>query len=471
MPSSDKPFCLLLFCLISLATFSCKDDEHDLSANQHLLITHVEEGYTKSRMGEQDIAFDSWIFLSDQEGNMIGEPKQIKDNSILEWDRPEGFNAGSFYLNRFEYKKIQGSSSIYHLYNVYTFANFTLDEIYLLNAQEPAPPAPAGNVSVTVNNDFDGSKKYTYRLDFPSSSDALVSPENSISLSTTMQHSKEHGLLSFEHTNPKDLLKGREKYYFWQEFEAGEEQQVHTRDFTAMSSQQISIDFPIVQGDPYQQGQIFTWGHSEGRSTSIQTDQLWFSPSQSSLTAFYADELFPEVSSLYFFLQSHTTVIGLQTGKAVHLSKPEFSAKVIDDDIRNIKIRAKGNFDYLSASWDYVDNFAEEPSEFSRFLFTDNQESAHYVLPYIPQTLVDQYEILSMPIFYTRNIDATDYDAAHSYEDILKAWYSNKEQRPELFDFVSISSEINNEGGRLKGAEDSGGEKKLNPKSFLKPEL
>lgn len=236
-----------------------------------------------------------------------------------------------------------------------------------------------------------------------------------------------------------------------------------------MSGQHISIDFPYIEGAPHQQGQLITWGHPAHGNARIQTDEIWFSPTQSSLTAFYADELFQEVSSLFFFFQSHKTIIGLKSGKFTDIAQPAFSARIIEKDIHNIQISAQGNFDYLTAEWQYVDNSGEESSNYFRHLYASNEENGTHVLPEIPPVLVDQYAILKMPVYYTRNLDVTDYAAADSYQDMLKSWFNDWQTRPYFVDFTTISYKNNNEGGRLKGSAETFEKEKFDPESYLKP--
>ena len=422
----------------------------EVNINNTLLKAFIDEGYIAARNNKNQ-EYEEWIFLSDKEGKTLGAAKQITNEPMISWERPNDFYSDTIYLNKV-YKRIytpdyEGALPS-NYYSLNTYPNLSLDEIQIKGY--PGIDS-VGSVGITVNNNFDGSKSYEYKTVVPGFSTSMDVNYNSISYNVSMNKSQAKGLTTYG--IPRHITNGdysREKFFRVDELAAGNNYSFHVDGFNPMTAQKMDLPgnflyiyFGVMgyfSGDsetPYSLDDYFLWNGNYDAPAEID--------------AFYADNVFSDVrtylggsvgnKSFYIYRNSKLPQI---------LTIPDLSLNISDYSTKNIEVSTKGNVDAGGISWIYTNQTETEFTTATKFIYLLN-EPANYKLPEVPAEILSKFPVLGntteFKYDYTYLIDNL---ALSSYEEMLQFWFTDKLQGKNLSESTSLYISPETEGGRIQ---------------------
>ena len=267
------------------ATGNTGESVKEVTVKNTLLIVNVEDGYLQTEEHQEE---DFWLYLSDKNGNIVGEPKQIKNGESLKWIRPANFNSDTIYLNRFAYYAYSNPASKASRYlNLYTYTNFSLDEVNYLSTANAPSPALLGEATVTITNDFDGSESYGYETNLGTSQMGSVTPLSSTQHRVKVHEGQTKGFTSYETPHSWELS-ARERHFIYHDIKAGQDHPFHTNDFQPMRKKSVSIPFEYDVVKSYSEA----YKDVIGDDSFHMLDLLFLFNSESDfLNIFYADWL------------------------------------------------------------------------------------------------------------------------------------------------------------------------------------
>lgn len=113
----------------------------DVRVSNIFVTVEAMSGYLTSRTS------DIWCYISDSEGNIIGEPAELKDGQVLKTLRPEGFTGDKYNFNLLE--MLEYPTGVRECY-VETYAGLTPGK-YFGYGYTPQDEAPIDEFQVTIN--------------------------------------------------------------------------------------------------------------------------------------------------------------------------------------------------------------------------------------------------------------------------------------------------------------------------------
>ena len=392
---------------------------------------------------------DSWLYLTDENGKVIGEAKQMADGKALVWKRTAEFPSGTIYLNRLEYdNSVDEDSYERKTYTLYSYPDFHLKEA-LFKISDVYIRNPAGSVDITIHNGFNGSATYEYGTAFHRSAKTYNSSANMVNYKADLAKERESGFTTYGST---DFTKeNRVKFFRWDELVAGESYSFNVNDFEPMDARQVS--FP---GELNQLSMISTGFLQEDRTEGIDLDHIYFFngiPANSATTLFYADKIFPFVRTFISGASDNKRFLSIMNSKAPeNLVMPAFSMDVTKYSAENFEVSPNGEFDAGYASFGYRSHNESESVFVRKIIYTGNS-ARRYAIPEIPGDLLQIYPQFDNSHEFKLNAsNAWEYSALNSYIDFIEVTYSGSYNGPANDEFISLSVYPQNEGGRIQKA-------------------
>lgn len=388
---------------------------------------------------------EEWIFLSDNQGNIVGEPQQVINGISMEWQRPPDFNSDTIYLNLLRHFKWESLTRPETTISLITYPNFPLDDIKLKHLENSHP---LDKVEITIENDFDKTKSYSYFSSIPGHFIHKMNWSNPITFSLGLREKKQKVLSQFEYdlylNFDNEYKSQRKRYYRWDELEIGNAYYFHVNEYTAMEGNEFFVPFN------YKNMQVKTTGYlnKEDQFGYLIDDLLLFENEISTPKIFYVDGF----SDLYTTISGSSKNKSFQTyfqGKAPEtFDLPEFYASVNKDDQKNIQATTRGNFDGGSACWSHVIDNESEYYYINREVYFSTQPDVIAKLPDIPESLLELYPELSHQLEYEYAY-MIDFKNLDSYQDLMKLWFTEAFTGAEYREYSSLKVHAENTGGRM----------------------
>ena len=420
----------------------------EVTIKNTLLIVNNESGVPQLTEGEER---DSWIFLSDKNGNVVGEAKALIPGTTLRWERPLDFYSDTIYLNHLifnSYDSWYSSTSKKRVknYSLYTYTNFGLEEI---NNKIYNRLNSFDEIKVTVENDFDGSREYLYGTAFFRTRNFSSTKSGTVTYSVGMYEESQKAFNTYQFD---DFINGtREKYYRLDDFQAGNSYKLHTSQYTAME-EQSTTSFPFEFENLAVTSFGFTDAEPEGKYV---IDGFHFSNSEAQEAKLFYTTAFPVIFTSVKVRTGNKSYDGFKKGKAPEvISLPIFSASVVSEKMKNIEVSTNGNFDVAAGRWIYSEESATDRLSFKRDVYFSSQSGVTYILPEIPTFLMERYPELrnqkemerEMVVAFTYTLDN---EKLTSYEDIMKYWFTDSFTGVDYEEYSSYYFYPENAGGRI----------------------
>lgn len=424
------------------------ETSQEITVKNTLFTVRVEDGHFPLYENPSYIS-EKWFFLSDKNGNIVGEEKQALNGENLHWERPSDFYSDTIYMTRLVYTHWTYQQRTYTSISANTFTDFPLDEISL-RAHTSADSI--GRADLTVENNFSGTDLYQYETQVPTHrrSGRISSPNNPVSYSVSMSENSQVGFSTFE--NEIGMIGDqhmREKFYRMDELQAGNSYTFHTDEYTPMQEQIITFPFDARYTSASTVGYPNTL--EEG---GYQLDNTYTFRNGSKELKLFSADIFPHI---------RTSISGRAGNKDFYLSTmsqapdvitlPKYSVNIPSADQKNIEVTTNGSFDIGRHSWSTEITGADYVS-LARYLYFRSESGNTYVLPEIPASLLERYPALSNQLEPEQSM-ASDYNALNSYEDVLKYWYTDSFNGFEYMEYSRVRIYPENEGGRLLPAQDA----------------
>lgn len=425
----------------------------EATINNTLLVVNNESGVPQLMEGEER---DSWIFLSDKNGNVVGEAKELIPGTTLRWERPLDFFSDTIYLNHLIYNSYDSwysntSKKRVKNFNFYTYTNFGLEEI---NNKIYNRLNSFDEIKVTVENDFDGSKEYLYSTAFFRTRNFSSTKSNTVTYSVGIY--EERSQKAFNTYQFDDFINGiREKYYRLDDFQAGSSYKLHTSQFTAME-EHSTTSFPFE----YKNLAVASFGFTDAEpERKYLTDGFNFRNSEAQEAKLFYTTAFPVIFTSVNVRTGNKTYKGFKKGKAPEvISLPDFSASVVSEKMKNIKVSSNGNFDVAAGGWIYSEESATDRLSLRRDVYFSSQSGVTYILPEIPTFLMERYPELrnqkemerEMVFAFTYTLDNENLT---SYEDIMKYWFTDSFTGVDYQEYSSYYFYPENPGGRIHSSQ------------------
>ena len=413
----------------------------EVTVKNTLFVVHVESNFLQPRENEKE---DQWVFLSDKNGNVIGEAKQVVNGERLSWERPSHFYADTVYLNRLYYYSWdpQYSETTYDNISVYTYTNFTIEET---NLKGYTYPDSVGNADIRVENDFNGIDGYEYATDLPFYSSSAYSSSNTVTYSVNLQESNQKGFSTYEKRIDEANQSLREKYYRLDELSVGNSYVFHSNEYTAMEGQTVSFPFSFDYAGVSIQGFL---NDKQETGYSLDWNYLWDGQTQD-LKTFYTDA-FPLIRSNVSVSTGSKNFYLSKMGKAPEIvSVPDYAVSVESDKLKNVLVTSShGSFDVASSSWSYKEESENLSVTARRIVYFGNKSGANYILPEIPAALLTLYPVLNNQMEYNW-VWMLDNKHLSSYNEVMDLWFTNTYTSNEYRDFSGLYLYPESAGGRI----------------------
>lgn len=423
----------------------------DVVVKNTLMTVQVENGYIANELSEGQ-EFESWIFLSDKEGKVIGEARQVLDGTSLEWERPADFNSDTVYFNRLAYSNYlpEQYGKSYTYLTVYSYSGFTLDDITLAASSEPAAEERQGGAEITVENDFDSPTRTWYRTMTPYHMIGKNSLESLVQYLIAITEGRSKAFSTYEQgLTAGDNETERAKYYRFDELQAGVSYKFHTSEYTAMDETMVAIPFEY---DLVYFGTEGFLGSEE--ESSYMVDEVNLPKSEMhEFKTFYTDA-FSSFRSAFIVTQANKKYYTYLKGKVAEVyNLPDFSVSATRDDIKNIQVTGRGTYDLASTFWRHVVNNETEYSRVRRAVYFANESNVAYMMPEIPTSLLELYPQLNEKVEYEYTY-VLDNKRLTSYEGIMKYWLTEERANTDNWEYSSLYIYPETEGGRLLSTKD-----------------
>lgn len=419
------------------------EEAMEVTVNNTLLLVQVEEGYLQEREGSTQ---ERWIFLSDKDGNIIGEEQQLQNGETLRWDRPADFNSDSIYLNRLFYNKYTYSwaPKTYTNITVYTYADFTLDEV---NFSAYNYPDSIGKADINIQNDFGGNDYYHYQTRVPGFAGSNYTTAGQASYSLSMAASSQKGFSTYENTPTRADQHLREKYFRFDELEAGSAYNFHTSEYAPMEEQTISFSFEPMMAFAY------TFGYMDADvQNSYFLDNSSFTNYEAGELKLFSTNEFPYTRS-YISAEKENQRFYLSTLNQLPsvINLPSFSANVEAAGTDEIAVSTTGTADIANGFWAYTEDSESKYLTARRAFYFGSTPGSSYTLPEIPSSLLQRYPGLSNPMEF-RWSWAANYETLDTYQDVLRRWFTDSYDGLEYLEYSGRYIYPENAGGRRLAA-------------------
>ena len=421
----------------------------DITIKNTLFKASIADGYMESYKKRFNFDhYDIWLFLTDENGNTIGEAQQLSDGKELKWNRTAAFPAGIIYLNRMEhYNSTRQDGHQNKQYSISTYPNFHLAEAKVgVNLEFRNP---AGNVDITIHNDFDGSDTYEYRTNFPGKSKINFGSQNSVNYKAELNYESEFGLTTYSSMSITD--ENRLKYYRWDEFKSAGTYSFHTNDFALMDAHTVSFPEELTMFF------VASTGYEKAeRKEGIELDGVYLTgvmPASYSTSVYYVDKLFPYVRTFIMGDFANKYFTRLMNSKApANTELPTFSLEVVKHTNENLEVKPVGEFDGGTVSLGYSSYSEIESVTVRKYIYTGNS-AGQFALPQIPENLLALYPQFDIAHDFKLNYtNATDYVGSLSYEQQLENLFTSSYNGPATNEYTSLTAYPQNEGGRIHKA-------------------
>jgi hypothetical protein len=423
----------------------------EVTIKNTLFIMHVEDGYMQTT---ENRIRNFWVFLSDKNGNLIGEAQEIVNGENLKWERPSGYDTDTVYVNRFYYYKYTypWTEKSYEYLRTYTYTDVTLEEA---NLRAYHVPDSIGKVDITVENDFNGFDDFAYETEFPYYSGYSYTNSNTTTYTVSMEQNSQKGFSTYEnHANITDQNL-RERFYRMDELQAGNSYSFHTNEYTPMEGKTVNIPFS------YDYIGINTYGYLNGDERGYYLDWTSVHDNQSpEIKALYAND-FSIIETRLNGRTGNKSFFQSIMGKAPDaISIPDYSLSLESEKQKTVKVvSSQGTFDVGNGSWAYEENNETRSLSVWRGIYFSNKTGASYVLPEIPANLLELYPALNQPLEYN-GAWMLDIKLLSTYDEILKYWFTDKYSSKEYGEFSSLTIYPENTGGRILASQSEKSSKK-----------
>lgn len=418
-----------------------------VAINNTLFKVHIEAGYLEAYKGPGEDA-DFWIFLSDKEGNIVGEPQQFTSGTTLIWDRPAAYHSDTVYVNRlnYSYYSWEGFDQEFRHYSMVTLPNTALGELtYSPVTQSNSQQATVGSAGIYITQDPEQTKQYTYWTLSPGGGGiGRSSGESSFLYHIGLSQEKEYCFSTYgysEENNPKV----REGYYRWDELAIDQYYDFHPTEYKAMDEQLLTL--PDGFDNIYVNTQSFL---DEAYSNGYSMDRVNMNSNPNSsktIKLFYADEIFPYYTTAIGGSLGNKSFRHFTYGKAPEVfTIPQFSLNIENLNMSRITTAPEGQFDLATVEWGYENRTETSVKSVGRAVYVSNVAGT-YSIPEIPSVLLKKYpEFSNKDLFEYKFNYFLDYKGIDSYQE----WFtSTMDPNHKSEGSTSLYIYPENEGGRI----------------------
>lgn len=389
----------------------------DVRVKNTLLVMNIENDYLQAEEGKES---DRWIFLSDKNGNVIGDPQQLTNGASLNWQRPMDFNSDTVYFNNLSYYSAfyEWDAKPQKYLQVSTYSNFALEEINL-KAYGYTAREHAGDATITIENEFDGAE-YRYRTNIPHGGSGAFSRLSPVTYDVRMFNETTKGFSTYEIN--QDIEMSREsKYYRLDDLQVGNTHTFHTSDFAPM--EKITMSLP----NTYSYFSAWVAGYlNQDDERYYRVDNRYFRNKEGDdVRLFYADDFSLFYTSISIENEGNRYYTNMKGKAPASYSFPEYSAAVTGDDFKDIMVTARGTFDVASAFWSKEIDDETQYYRIRRKLYFNSESGQNYSMPDIPASLLELYPELNSELTYSF-VWVADNENLTSYDEMMAYWFTDR---------------------------------------------
>lgn len=413
----------------------------EVTVKNTLFVVNVEDGYLEVVENRESV---EWIFLSDNDGNVVGEPQQVINGTILNWQRPEDFNSDIIYFNRlfYDYSFNEWSQRPDKYLGVNTYPNFPIDELNLKAYLSEWPEESVGKATVNIENDFDGSESYSYMTYMPYSGAGIGTGANSGSYQVTMYNDTEKAFSTYAKDVNTQIVES--KYYRLDDFQVGNIYNFHTSEFTPMEMRTVSLP------SEYNSFYFMVDGYlnqDDNWSYTVDNRSDWENEGLSEVNLFYADD-FSHFFTYLSVRNEGNSFTSYQKGKApASYTYPTYYASVSKDDLNQVQVTTRGSFDVGTASWE---NRIDDETQYYRtrkMIYFSGESGLTYTMPDIPSSLLEMYPELDSQMEHAFTY-VLDHNHVNLYEELMEYWFTDKMADTEYTGYSNAYFYPSNQGAR-----------------------
>lgn len=422
------------------------ENSKEVFVRHTLLKVTVEDNYIPE---SGEVTRREWLYLSDAEGNIVGEPTEVASGVNMSWERPADFLSEVIYLNHFT-ENTNETKSLYAL-NIYT--DFSSYQGLLKALPTPGSSSPSKSTQITISNDFDGSELYTFQADLRAFPNRTTSANSQETLTPRILKEKDFAFLTY--SKGQNHFSGKPQNelpkYYWMEAEVEQQHEVHTSDFFDMQERIIEITT-----EDYTSAYLMVFGYKEEMDTRYIGYQLLSSSmlatimETSFLTAYQPGDLFTKYLS-YGSVHHQEYVYSFFTkgGFPAEIRKPDFNLNVTNLSLdAPIQIRNTGNQSITTLEWAKQESTTALTRSFKISLHINGQSTQeNFNLPVIPEVIRSQYPFIVGPVDHSLTL-LSDYQNIDSYKSYLNDIWGAEQLNTRKYHYRKLQLKNAKPGGR-----------------------
>ena len=427
------------------------EDSREINVRNTLMSIHLEEGY-RSNILEYDFS-EEWFFISNKEGGIIGEPQKLNPGETIRWKRPADFTDEKIVINRFAY--VNRESTRFNpkvLYILDSYADLPATNMVLSGT---SPANDLGSAEIIIENSLPQGEKllFSARTGFSS----ITFPEKMhrgerVTLTPTIFENEQQECLLTYTTNYGAEGEERIPHFYWMDIKLHEQYQISADLFEPMMAKEVS--FPDEKGSG-QTGYTSLYGRLKDQNNEkngFHLSRIDFDVKIFSGNFYIPEDIFSEyfVEGQYGKFSEYYYKFRLNSIPDV-IAKPDFTASVINSDLKSVELTTNKKHDGLFLAWSYGETIDGIWEYIDRRLYLGKETDGQYVLPDVPEILIEEYPILKNPVRYIAT-QLFDYKDISSYQEYFNGIYGSNSDNIDLYYFESLvlyGNEKDNSGARI----------------------
>ena len=409
----------------------------------------MEEGY-RTHVFEYDFS-EEWFFISNKEGDIIGEPQKLNPGVTIRWKRPADFTDEKIVINRFAY--LNRESTTFNpkvLYILDSYADLPATKMVLSGSSPALNDLGSAEIIIENNLPHGGNLLFSARTGFSSITfpDRMQRGERVTLTPTIFENEQQECLLTYITTFGAE---GEERipHFYWMDIKLHEQYQISADLFELMMAKEVS--FPDEKSSGYASLYGRLKDHSNEKN-GFHLSRIDFGGKIFSGNFYIPEDIFSE-----YFVEG-------QFGKSLEyyykfrlnsipdvIAKPDFTASVINSDVKSVELATNKKHDVLFLIWSYGETIDGIWEYIDRRLYLGRETDGQYVLPDVPEILIEEYPILKNPLRYTAT-QLYDYKDISSYQEYFNGIYGSNSDNIDLYYYESLllfGNEKDNSGARV----------------------
>ncbi len=401
----------------------------DVELYNYFFVLHVIDGY----ISENGSAY---AYLSDVQGNVLGDVKELANGGTTKFETPDNFENGDEVVLNFVSDQRDTPSSLRYT-NMTITPGLTNGEHYLVPFKPGTLPLAVGNASLTVT-DVPDPMNQVMRIAGPHVLATSSTYDGTVTLGAVLSQVPSKAIITIKED-------AAVKYKAIDPINDGDNGSISYADLTDMQSVTYT-----------REGAFFNFFSTY----AVENDNLfslWYQGGEPNLTLYYPGSLYAEYVFQTYYASADRSEATLFKASSAPVELPEMNLVInnVAYTDRVLSVSAAGTYDLLT-----LHSSKTSPTDETHFLNVycnlseANEQSI--VLPQVPAEIATAYDFPDIGGFAFTRAQANDYAVVEDYEHYLSFLFSAEghyHSIDQMKGFKQSDIVIPNSGGRMNTRE------------------